>query len=137
MTTQDKLEYLYRYKALTDAISRKQDECDKLRTFCEKSTTALSDAPRGGASSREDMYIKLAEVEEVIKGMVQHEARIFKRIMDGFYALCDLMMCEVLTKKYILFMSEREIAQILHKSQSYVRQLHDKALEKLILDFDE
>ena len=137
MTTQDKREYLYRYKALEGVISRKQDERDKLRTLCEKATTALSDAPRGGVSSREDMYIKLAEVEEELRGLYNQRARLSVKILQSFSSLNNKTIFVMLTCKYIWGMSEREIARKFKKSQSYVRTVHDKALKKLILDIDE
>lgn len=136
MTVQDKREYLYRYRALTDAISLKWEECDKLLTVCEKSTTALSDAPSGGVSSREDMYIKLVEVEDDLRSMVRHRARLLDEILRSFNALGNDELCSVLTCIYIFGMSETETAKKIKRSRKYIHRKHNIALEKLVLDFD-
>ena len=136
MDVQGKKEYLYRYKVLEGAISRKQEERDKLLTMCEKSTTTLSDAPRGGESSREDMYIKLADMDELIQDMRQQRSRLFKEIMCRLETLNNKTMQDVLGYRYLNGMSERAIARKIKKSRFCIRQVHDKALEKLFIEGD-
>ena len=134
MTTHDKINYLRSYEVLSALISDKQSEYDKLRTLCEKSTTTLSDATKGGMSSREDMYIKLSDMEEAINKLIYERTCLRARIMNSFSLLMDGGMLDVMICTYIFCMTEREIAKQIGKSQFYVRNLRSRALAKLVID---
>ena len=126
-------EYLKSAALINMSIDCKLSVIASLRTAAEKCTSSISPGPGGGGDSRrlENIIAKIdaaerevdADIDKLILKKAEIEATIGK--------LEDPLQREVLSMRYIGFMSWQDIVESTCYSESSVDRLHRNALKRL------
>ena len=146
MTSQEKKRWLQKYRELNIEIGRsdkrinaKLQQIEQLRSLAERMTSTLTGMPQGGGyKSREDIYIKLADlgnetnsqVEEYL-GDKRKAKQMQEDIIQAISQLDDPTLRQLLWLRYIDGSVFEQIAVDMGYCIMQIWRLHGKALERL------
>ena len=128
---QDVKEYLKSYKALDNSINQKLDELVRLKAKAEKTTSILSDMPKGGGQSREDTIIKMIMLGEKIDAEVDKYVDLRADIEKLISTVQNPTYQTVLRYRYINGLTCLQIAMRMDYSEDHVKRLNGNALNEL------
>lgn len=148
VTSQDKKRWLRRYSGLNrevEHIDRQIDtalqEIEAIRSTAERTTTTLTGMPAGGGfKSREDIYIKLADLSEEVDRQVDRFVEMRKQRMAqraeismAIVAIEDYNLKKVLMLRYCMGWQYEEIAVEMGYCIRQIWRFHGQALNKLVV----
>lgn len=124
-------DYLKSYLELNKEINQKLDEMTRTKSMAEKTTSVLSDMPKGGGQTREDIYIKLHEMELDIDKYIDRYVDLKHEIEHYINKLDKPLYRSVIRYKYISGLSFQKIAFNINYEIRQVQRIHGYALEEL------
>lgn len=127
-------DYLNRPYRLKRRIEAKEAHLDELRTQAEKVTPVLNGMPRGSgpSSNVERIAVMIADLSSEIDENIAelHDATMsVKATIDS---LGDDRIAQVMTYRYLAFLSWSEIAKRTHYSMDWLFALNRKAFREII-----
>lgn len=135
ITNQEKKHYLQRYTVLNAAVNQKLLERDKLRALAEKCTPSITDMPRGGAGGREDIYIRLAELDGEIGAEIKRCVDARREVEAAIDTVGDTTLRALLRHRYLDGMTWEQVAvEIGRPFHMTKRKLHLHAVDRVIVD---
>lgn len=133
MTSQEKKQYLLKYRYFVQEVERLSDERAQVIAKAGKITPDLSDMPKSqsGANRLELAVERIVEnadkLEEKIKEMLQAKEEI-EQVIDS---LEDDTLRQLMKYRYINLMKWEEIAVQMFYGYQWVCKLHGRALAKI------
>ena len=132
MTNQEKKNELKKYGNLNKDIDRKLSELERIKAMCTRMTTAFSDMPRTpGIKTREDLYIKLADLADEINADVDRYVDMRGVVVQAIKTVDDWKLEQLLMCRYVDGMNWEQVAEAMTYDIRWVTRLHGKALAKL------
>lgn len=109
------LKELSRLHYLQQLIARDEEKAEMLRAQAEKTTSELSDMPRGSSaivqqSRREELMIKLSETERRLSERTAKYERIERELETAIAQIGDEMIESILTFRFIELLEWDEVA---------------------------
>jgi DNA-directed RNA polymerase specialized sigma subunit len=136
-TSQDKIAYLSRYKAVDKRIEQELEELAKWDCRATKVTPTYSDMPKGGETS-DKIQTAVEEMDEIrmeLQSDLQESRIIMRGVKEAIKTVEDDTLKNVLLYRYINGKTFEQIAVKLDFSYQWVCELHGRALKKVrILD---
>lgn len=132
-------QYLSRAYWLRKKIQAKQERLEELRARSEKCTQILTGMPGGGSivSSVEKMAILISDLTMEID-LDELDLMVYERDAERVIRTIDDPTCfQVLTKRYLSYMTWSQIADNMHYSTSHVFRIHAKALRLVDMRLNE
>lgn len=134
MTNQEKKAELKKYGDLNKDINRKLSEFERIKAMCTRMTTAFSDMPKApGMKSREDLYIKLADMADEINADVDRYVDMRRDIERKIQSVDDTVLRTLLSYRYIDGCTWEQTAVNMNYCYMQVCRLHGKALNEIML----
>lgn len=137
MTNQEKKNELKKYGNLNKDIDRKLSELERIKAMCTRMTTAFSDMPRTpGIKTREDLYIKLADLADEINADVDRYVDMRSSVVRIIKTVDDSQLQRLLMLRYVDEMNWDDVAEEMKYDVDgkNVYKLHGRALTLLKLD---
>jgi NifB/MoaA-like Fe-S oxidoreductase len=136
MTSQEKIEFLGRYKTISRRIDQLLDERAEWRARATKITPTLSDMPKGGEQPNKiQMAVeKMTEIEKEVDIEIDAAQTTKSEIMAAIKAVSDETLRNVLELRYISGKKWEQIAVETNYDYRYVLKLHGRALQMVELD---
>lgn len=132
MTSQDKKAYLARYRDIKQAIDQRLDEAERLRALAEKTTTTLSDMPRGGGrNTREDTYAKLVDLGIEIDREIGAYVQMRGDVEQAINTVGNMAQQNLLRYRYVNGWKWEKIAVEMNFDYRWILRLHGRALESM------
>ena len=114
------------------------DEIQRLRSLMQKVTVTYRDAPGGGTGAdAADRIDKISRLENEIKAEVERLKDEYVMVQFLIDCLDDYKKRSVLNFRYINGFNWADIAENLHYSEDYVKELHGRALKDLLVCLDQ
>lgn len=136
MTSQEKKEWLNRYKSICRRILNKGEELENYRSIATKITPTLSDMPKvqSNESRVEVITEKIIEVESQISEELDELRNVRSEIEDAIKQVQNSIYQELLERRYIQGQRWERIAIDMMYDYRYVIKLHGKALQALHIE---
>jgi len=134
-TSQDKIAYLRRYKAVDKRIDQEVEELAKWNCRATKVTPTYSDMPKGGETSDkiQSAVESMMEIEEQINVDIDELVKIKSEIMGAIKTVNGETLQNILYMRYICGKKWEQIAIDMNYSYMQVCRLHGKALNQMML----
>lgn len=122
-------EYLNQLAQANETIDKKCAKLCQILSACEKSTTSITDMPKGeGGSGREDLYVKYIE----LKKEIDVETDVFVKAQRPIYAIQDETLRLLLVCRYIRGWPWALVANEIGRTEDMARiKLHARAIAEL------
>jgi DNA repair ATPase RecN len=132
----EKIKYLNQYKYLNRDIDRKIKSLEDWRNKIFNVTGTLSDMPRNPnrVNTIEEGVIAIDEIEASINKDIDELVNLRAEIENKINGVQDLKLRELLKCRYLDCKSWEEIAFMNGYTWRNAYYLHEKALDKIILD---
>lgn len=136
MTSQEKKEWLNRYKSICRRILNKGEELENYRSMATKITPALSDMPKAQSNENRIEVIteKIIEVESQINDELDELLSVRTEIENVINQIPNETYQELLERRYIQGQRWERIAIEMMYDYRYVLKLHGKALQTLHIE---
>ena len=136
MTSQDKIEYLKRYKDIDRRIQAKCDEKSVWMARATKITPTFSDMPKGGQQENklEATIEKITEIEGEIDSEIDKLLIVKSEVKAAIDTVPIERDRELLERRYIKGQKWEQIAIDMNYDYRYVLKLHGYALQKVQVD---
>ena len=132
MTSQDKKAYLARYRDIRQAIDQRLDEAERLRALAEKTTSTLSDMPKGGGScGREDTYARLVDLGREIDREIGAYVQMRGDVEQAINTVGNMAQRNLLRYRYVNGWKWEKIAVEMNFDYRWILRLHGRALESM------
>lgn len=130
MTSQDKIEYLKRYKDIDRRIQAKCDEKSVWMARATKITPTFSEMPKGGQeeSKIEAAIEKIMEIDSEINDEIDELLIVKSEVKAAINTVPNEKYRELLERRYIRGQKWEQIAVDMNYDYSWVLRLHGKAL---------
>lgn len=131
-----KIKYLNQYRYLNADIDRKIKSLEDWRSKIFNVTATMSDMPKGSNRTNviENGVAAIDEIESNINQDKDDLVNLRNEIENKIEAVEDLKLRELLKCRYLDFKSWEEIAFRNNYTWQWAYKLHEKALDKIILD---
>lgn len=131
-----KIKYLNQYRYLNSNIDRKIKSLEDWRSKIFNVTATMSDMPKGSNRSNviENGVAAIDEIESSINQDINDLVNLRAEIENKIESVEDLKLRELLKCRYLDFKSWEEIAYKNNYTWQWAYKLHEKALDKIILD---
>jgi DNA-directed RNA polymerase specialized sigma subunit len=131
-----KIEWLSRYGKLVEKMKKLEKEikyCEDIASSVP--TVDFSKVPSGSSSCNtsapfEQWIIRKVDYEQKLEKLKQVVEKVMQETMYAISRICDGELETVLIYRYINCMSWVKIGETIHSSETQVRRLHSKAIEK-------
>lgn len=132
----NKIKYLNQYKYLNADIDRKIKSLEDWRSKIFNVTATMSDMPKGGNRSNviENGVAAIDEIESTINQDINDLVKLRKEVEGIIDAVQNMQFREILKCRYLDCQTFEEIAYKNNYSWRWVHILHERALDKIILD---
>jgi len=136
MTSQEKIEYLKRYKDIDRRIQTKCDEKSIWMSRATKITPTLSDMPHGGQQQNkiEAAIEKIAEIETEIDSEIDELLTVKAEVKAAIDTVPIEKYRDLLERRYIRGKKWEQIAIDMNYDYRYVLKLHGYALQEVQVD---
>lgn len=136
MTSQEKIEFLGRYKTISRRIDRLLDERAEWLARATKITPTLSDMPKGGEQPNKIQLAveKMAEIENEVNAEIDSAQKTKMEIMAAIKTVGNENLRNVLELRYISGKKWEQIAVEMNYDYRYVLKLHGRALQIVKVD---
>ena len=136
MTSQEKKEWLNRYKSICRRILNKGEELENYRSMATKITQAWSDMPKAQSNENRIEVIteKIIEVESQINNELDELQSVRTEIENAINQIPNETYQELLERRYIQGQRWERIAIEMMYDYRYVLKLHGKALQTLHIE---
>jgi DNA repair exonuclease SbcCD ATPase subunit len=136
MTSQEKKEWLNRYKSICRRILNKGEELENYRSMATKITQAWSDMPKAQSNENRIEVIteKIIEVESQINDELDELQSVRTEIENAINQIPNETYQELLERRYIQGQRWERIAIEMMYDYRYVLKLHGKALQTLHIE---
>lgn len=134
-------EKLMMYGQVNERINELIDDLEILFSLAMKTTQTITDMPRGGSSSREEIYAKIADKQTEINAEIDYLCDIKIELCQMIKKLDDKTHRAVVAYKYIkakevngykvIGYTINQIARELHMSRRKVLTIHGIAIKEL------
>jgi len=128
-------EYLRQTIELKKNIESKQNQIMELQAMAERTTSSYEALRVSGTASHrklEDAVVRLSAVGDELAGVMAMFTEKYGEISAVIDAIENPTYRELLTLRYLCFMSWEEVAEKMHYSDRWVRgKLHDCALNSV------
>lgn len=130
MTSQEKIQFLKRYKSIDRRIDLKCEELSRWRARATKITPVYSEMPKGGQSCDkvQTTVEKIVEIETDIDFEIDELMAVKKEVMAAINSVRDPVLCHLLELRYIRDKKWEQIAVEMNYDYRWVLKLHGKAL---------
>lgn len=133
-------EFLNRYRIKDQQITRLIEKKEQLLTLATRVTPQLSDMPRGGGKSTEDIYAEMIDIELDINAEIDELAKIKLDICRQIKLIDNITVRKILGYRYIKRWSDKRgqrrigysykyIAKIMGMSKTSILKIHNKAIK--------
>lgn len=131
-----KIKYLNQYKYLNKEIDRKIKQLEDWKSKIFNVTGTVSDMPKGSSRSNviENGVAAIDEIEGTINQDIDNLVNLRREIEGKIDEVENLQLRELLKCRYLDFKSWEEIAFRNGYTWRNAYYLHEKALDKIILD---
>lgn len=137
-TSQDKIAYLRRYKAVDKRIDQECEELSKWHSRATKVTPTYSDMPKGGESSDkiQSAVESMMEIEDQINVDIDELVKIKAEIVGAIKTVKDDKLSLLLRSRYIADLTWEKISVLLNYDVEgkNVYKLHEKAIRLMKVD---
>ncbi|WP_312907249.1 hypothetical protein [Tissierella praeacuta] len=132
----EKIKYLNQYKYLNSDIDRKIKSLEDWRNKIFNVTGTLSDMPRNPnrVNTIEEGVAAIDEIEANINKYIDDLVNLRAEIENKINGVQDIKLRELLKCRYLDCQTFEEIAYKKEFSWRWVHTLHERALDKIILD---
>jgi len=136
-TSQDKIAFLKRYKAVDDRIGQECEELSKWNCRATKVTPTYSDMPKGGETSDkiQSAVESIMEIEDQINVDIDELVKTKAEIMGAIKTVGDKTLQNLLFCRYISGKDRDDEAKFMNTSRSQCQRFHDKAIENMLVHF--
>lgn len=110
-------------------IEHKREQIERTRSLAERMTTGLEVTGIRGTGEREDIRLRLVELEEELGREVDRLIDLKLEAMKKIDELEDANMIDVLYMRYFQHMKWSEIAESKGKSLDWTYKIHRQALK--------
>lgn len=133
MNSQEKKEWLSRYRSVCRQMESKCEEKARLRSLETKITQQLSDMPKGGNGEGkiEVMSEKIMEIDQQISEELNQLITIRAEIESAIQSEPKQVYRELLERRYIRGQYWEQIAVSMNYDYRWVLRIHGKALSML------
>ena len=128
----DVKKYLSQIRRYDSRINAKLEERDRLKAMMTKITPTLRDVPSSGSGGQDklsDAVAKLIDLEAEINREIDSLVDARKSVVGTIDKVDDVLMHEILSKRYIEFKTWEQIAFEIGKSYQWTWSIHGKALQ--------
>ncbi len=123
--------YLGQARFLDMRIRSKIEQIKSLNELATSCTSVLADTPHGGGSGRsrvEECVINIISLQDELKNDISALVEKKKEIMSAISAVDDAELQILLEKRYLCFLSWKQIALDMKYSVQHIYRMHDTAL---------
>lgn len=110
-------------------IEHKREQIERTRSIAERMTAGLEITGIRGTGEKEDMKIRLVELEEELGREIDRLIDLKLEVMKKIDKLEDANMIDVLYMRYFQHMKWAEIAEAKNKSLDWTYKTHRQALK--------
>lgn len=137
MTTQDKKNWLNRYKNIIIEIDSILDDLDYFREVATNISPHYGLAIRGGhkIDKLQNAVAEIVDLHSLLINTTLEALNIRKEVVKAIESLESPILWIVLTRRYILFKTWDEIADSVGYNRKHTIRLHNKALD--IMSFED
>lgn len=133
------VEYLNQVKMCDTKIKNKMLEKEQWFTLATK-TTCPADGERvqssGSPDKMSDAVARMIEVDKEIDEMIDSFVDLKQEIIKTIEQVNDPMLYDVLHMIYIQYMKPSEVSHSLNYTYQWIKELHDRGLEKIQMLLD-
>lgn len=123
------MELLRELRRQDKAIDKMCDELERIRRQCEKTTTTISDMPKGGGS-KEDAYISYIEKQGEINAAIDRLAELREEVQELIDGIENESLRDLMRYRYIEGWDWEHIAIAIGRTVNATRKnLHTQALK--------
>lgn len=122
------MELLWEVRRQDKAIDKMCDELERIRCQCEKTTTTISDMPKGGGS-KEDAYISYIDKQDEINAAIDRLAELREEVQNLIGGIEKKLLRDLMRYRYIEGWDWEHIAIAIGRPVNVTRKnLHARAL---------
>lgn len=128
-------EYLSQAFRLDERINSKIQQLESLNALATKSTSTLSDMPKSpNRSSRmEDAIVKIVDLQDEINKDIDSLVELKAEIMRAIKAVDNIEYRTIFEKRYLCFLTWKQIAVDLDYNVRHLYRLHGEALAQVVV----
>lgn len=135
MTLREKKDFLESYLIYERSIQQKLDEIQRMETLATKATSIYSFMPKG-QGSREDIYIRLAELHEWFRTKLLNEVEVLQqkkeRVVQEIEKVKDADVRDALKYRYINGLTAEETSEKMNCSTRNVYFLVRRGIAQIL-----
>lgn len=136
MTSQEKKEFLNRYKEASRKIDRLMDELSFWRNKAVRVSPVISDMPKGEAGENriQSAIDRIIEIEEEINGGIDDLLLVRQDVQRAVASVQNETLRLLLEYRYLNGRTWEQIAVNMQYDYRWVLRLHGKALDQLTIE---
>lgn len=129
-------DYLLQARYLDERITSKTQQIASLNDLATRCTSTFSDMPRNpnhGGSRLEDCIIKIIDLEDSLKKDIEKLVDLKREIMGVIKAVPNVEYQTLLEKRYLCFITWKQIAVDMNYSMQHIHRMHSSALTEIVV----
>lgn len=129
-------DYLLQARYLDERITSKTQQIASLNDLATRCTSTFSDMPRNpnhGGSRLEDCIIKIIDLEDSLKKDIEKLVDLKREIMGVIKAVPNVEYQTLLEKRYLCFITWKQIAVDMNYSMQHIHRMHSSALKEIVV----